>query len=163
MIIMRRLCLRLLYIGIVLGVVTACENSKDFSLLNGEQKNLSDYQGSWLVVNFWAEWCPPCLEEIPELNLLAQENDNINVLGVSFDRLPNQELSELVEKLDIQYPVIATEPMPYLPMERPQSLPASYIVTPKGEITGPLMGKVDRHKIVELIGKIKSAQTPTAQ
>ena len=91
--------------------------------------------------------------------MLAQENDNIKVLGVSFDKLPNDELSALTEKLDIQYPVVATEPMPYLPMERPLSLPASYIVTPKGEIMGPLMGKVDRHKIVEIIEKVQSAQT----
>jgi len=153
------LCLRLLLIIAVLISTTGCDSSKEFSLLNGEQKNLSDYRGSWLVVNFWAEWCPPCLEEIPELNLLAQENDDIQVIGVSFDKLPNDELSALSEKLDIQYPVVATEPMPYLPMERPQSLPASYIVTPKGEIMGPLMGKVDRHKIVEIIGKIQSSQT----
>lgn len=159
MIIMRHLCLRSLLLGLFLLSAAACDNSKEFSLLNGEQKNLSDYRGNWLVVNFWAEWCPPCLEEIPELNLLAQENDNIQVLGVSFDKLPNDELSALSKKLDIQYPVVATDPMPYLPMERPLSLPASYIVTPKGEIMGPLMGKVDRHKIVELIGKIQSAQT----
>ncbi len=159
MIIMRYLCLRLLLIGLAALSLAACDNSKEFSLLNGEQKNLSDYRGDWLVVNFWAEWCPPCLEEIPELNLLAQENDNIKVLGVSFDKLSNDELSALTEKLDIQYPVVATEPMPYLPMERPLSLPASYIVTPKGEIMGPLMGKVDRHKIVEIIEKVQSAQT----
>ena len=159
MIIMRHLCLRLLLTGLAALSLAACDNSKEFSLLNGEQKNLSDYRGDWLVVNFWAEWCPPCLEEIPELNLLAQENDNIKVLGVSFDKLPNDELSALIEKLDIQYPVVATEPMPYLPMERPLSLPASYIVTPKGEIMGPLMGKVDRHKIVEIIEKVQSAQT----
>lgn len=151
--------MRLLLIGFVLISASACDSSKEFSLLNGEQKNLSDYRGSWLVVNFWAEWCPPCLEEIPELNLLAQENDNIQVVGVSFDKLPNDELRALSDKLDIQYPVVATEPMPYLPMQRPQSLPASYIVTPKGEVMGPLMGKVDRHKIVEIIEKIQSAQT----
>lgn len=158
MIIMRHLCFRLILSAFLLLLVASCDTSKDFSLLNGEQKDLSDYQGGWLVVNFWAEWCPPCLEEIPELNLLAQENDDIQVLGVSFDKLPNQELIALSEKLEIQYPVIATEPMPFLPMERPQSLPASYIVTPKGEVMGPLLGKVDRHKIIELIEKIKSAQ-----
>lgn len=159
MIIMRHFCLRLILILVFLMGVAACDSNKDFSLLNGERKSLSDYQGDWLVVNFWAEWCPPCLEEIPELNLLAQENDGIEVIGVSFDKLSNEELSALSEKLDIQYPVVATEPMPYLPMGRPQSLPASYIVTPKGEIMGPLLGKVDRHKIIELIDKIKSAQT----
>ncbi|ACV27045.1 alkyl hydroperoxide reductase/ Thiol specific antioxidant/ Mal allergen [Kangiella koreensis DSM 16069] len=158
MIIMRHLCLRFILSAFLLLLVVSCDTSKEFSLLSGEQKNLSDYEGSWLVVNFWAEWCPPCLEEIPELNLLAQENGNIQVLGVSFDRLPNEELIALTDKLDIQYPVVATEPMPFLPMERPQSLPASYIVTPKGEVMGPLLGKVDRHKIIELIEKIKTAQ-----
>lgn len=158
MIIMRHLCLRLILSVFLLLFVVSCDTSKEFSLLSGEQKNLSDYEGSWLVVNFWAEWCPPCLEEIPELNLLAQENGDVQVLGVSFDRLPNEELVTLSEKLDIQYPVVATEPMPFLPMERPQSLPASYIVTPKGEVMGPLLGKVDRHKIIEIIEKIKAAQ-----
>lgn len=158
MIIMRYLCLRLILSVFLLLFVVSCDTSKEFSLLSGEQKNLSDYEGSWLVVNFWAEWCPPCLEEIPELNLLAQENGDVQVLGVSFDRLPNEELVTLSEKLDIQYPVVATEPMPFLPMERPQSLPASYIVTPKGEVMGPLLGKVDRHKIIEIIEKIKAAQ-----
>ncbi|WP_228638558.1 TlpA family protein disulfide reductase [Kangiella koreensis] len=150
--------MRFILSAFLLLLVVSCDTSKEFSLLSGEQKNLSDYEGSWLVVNFWAEWCPPCLEEIPELNLLAQENGNIQVLGVSFDRLPNEELIALTDKLDIQYPVVATEPMPFLPMERPQSLPASYIVTPKGEVMGPLLGKVDRHKIIELIEKIKTAQ-----
>ncbi|MCW8856910.1 MAG: TlpA family protein disulfide reductase [Kangiella sp.] len=158
MIIMRHLCLRVLLIAGFLAGLSACDVDKDFSLLNGERKNLADYQGNWLVINFWAEWCPPCLEEIPELNLLAQENDEIHVIGVSFDKLPNDELVALSERLDIQYPVVATEPMPYLPVERPQSLPASFIVTPKGEVMGPLLGKVDRHKIIELIEKIKSAQ-----
>lgn len=158
MIIMRHLCLRLILSVFLLLFVVSCDTSKEFSLLSGEQKDLSDYEGSWLVVNFWAEWCPPCLEEIPELNLLAQENGDVQVLGVSFDRLPNEELVALSEKLDIQYPVVATEPMPFLPMERPQSLPASYIVTPKGEVMGPLLGKVDRHKIIEIIEKIKAAQ-----
>lgn len=158
MIIMRYLCLRLILSVFLLLFVVSCDTSKEFSLLSGEQKDLSDYEGSWLVVNFWAEWCPPCLEEIPELNLLAQENGDVQVLGVSFDRLPNEELVTLSEKLDIQYPVVATEPMPFLPMERPQSLPASYIVTPKGEVMGPLLGKVDRHKIIEIIEKIKAAQ-----
>ena len=158
MIIMRYLCLRSLLIGSLLLLLAGCDTNKDFSLLSGEQKNLSDYQGRWLVVNFWAEWCPPCLEEIPELNLLAQENEDIQVLGVSFDKLPNDELKDLSQKLDIQYPLVATEPMPYLPMERPQSLPASYIITPKGEVMGPLLGKVDRHKIIQLIEKIQSAQ-----
>ena len=158
MIIMNKLYSNLLIAMALLFMLCACDSNKDFSLLNGQQKNLSDYQGRWVVINFWAEWCPPCLEEIPELNLLAQENDEIDVIGVSFDKLSNEELAALVKKLDIQYPVVATEPMPYLPMKRPESLPASFIITPGGEVMGPLLGKIDRHKITGLIEKIKSAQ-----
>lgn len=132
-----------------------CQKSNQFTLLTGESKSLEDYQGQWVVVNFWAEWCPPCLKEIPELNALDQSSKDIQVLGVSFDKLSNDELKELMTILDIQYPVLATEPIPFLPMAKPQSLPATYIVTPTGEVLGPLMGEVSKQKLLDIIEKIK--------
>jgi len=139
---------------IAIALLTSCTKDNSFSLLSGEEKVIEDYQGQWLVINFWAEWCPPCLEEIPELNLLAEEQPDIAVLGVSYDKLSNHELEQLVDKLNIDYPIVATEPMPYLPVAKPQSLPGTYLVSPNGQIMGPILDKIDRHKILKVIQKV---------
>ncbi|NVK21434.1 MAG: TlpA family protein disulfide reductase [Kangiellaceae bacterium] len=156
MIISKKTVLVLLWLSCVFGLAS-CQKDEQFSLLNGQKRSIEDYRGQWLVINFWAEWCPPCLKEIPQLNLLAKNNPNIAVLGVSFDKLSNAELAGLVMKLNIEYPVLATEPMPYLPMARPQSLPATYVVTPQSEVLGPLLGEVDQEKILTIIEKIKAS------
>lgn len=137
-------------------MLVACTKNDSFHLLTGEEKHIEDYRGQWLVINFWAEWCPPCLEEIPELGILAKENSGIEVIGVSYDKLSNSELEKLVDKLDIQYPIVATEPMPFLPVAKPQSLPGTYLVSPGGQIMGPILGKIDRKKILSIIKKIEA-------
>ena len=143
---------------VTLSFLTACSNQNSFHFLSGEEKTVDDYRGQWLVINFWAEWCPPCLEEIPELGKLVEENPDIAVIGVSYDKLSNDELGALVNKLDIKYPIVATEPMPYLPVAKPQSLPGTYLINPSGQTMGPILGKIDRSKILEIIQKVEGQQ-----
>lgn len=143
---------------VTLSFLTACSNQNSFYFLSGEEKTVDDYRGQWLVINFWAEWCPPCLEEIPELGKLVEENPDIAVIGVSYDKLSNDELGALVNKLDIKYPIVATEPMPYLPVAKPQSLPGTYLINPSGQTMGPILGKIDRSKILEIIQKVEGQQ-----
>ncbi len=59
----------------------------DFSLNeSGRTLQLSSYRGKVVVLNFWATWCTPCIEEIPSLNLLQQQLPQLVVLGVSVDK-----------------------------------------------------------------------------
>lgn len=151
---------RLLVASVMLLSAISCQPSSQFTLLDGEKKSLNDYQGQWLLINFWAEWCPPCLKEIPELNRLQQEG--INVLAVSYDKLSNHELQKLKQKYRIDYPVIATSPMPYLPMERPSGLPANYLFTPEGQMIGPLLGTQTHDSFMEIINKVEASRTQAA-
>src|SRR5690554_8199665 len=64
---------------------------------DGTQANWDKYRGQWVLVNYWAEWCKPCLEEIPELNELDKAPD-IAVLGVNFDGVTGAPLVELGER-----------------------------------------------------------------
>lgn len=146
--------LKKLIFVLFLIILQSCEQQTGFTLLSGDKKRLSDYQDQWLLVNFWAEWCPPCLKEIPELNAL--QDSGVAVVAVSYDKLSNSELRAQKEKYGIRYAVVATEPMPYLPMAKPQGLPANYLFTPSGEMIGPLLGKQDKNSIMELINKIEA-------
>ena len=135
-----------------LSFILSCGDNSQFTLLNGTEKSFDDYRGDWLVVNFWAQWCSPCLEEIPALNQIAKQSQlNVRVLGVSFDPLSNQELKRLVKKWDFQYPVLASSPVPILPFGLPKSLPTNYIFNPKGELVAKLTGKQSYQSLINRI------------
>lgn len=75
----------------------------------GIKQNLSQYKGKIIVVNFWATWCPPCREEMPELSLLQQEykNKNVMVLGIAEDELA--PVKEYLQSSPVTYPVFITD------------------------------------------------------
>jgi len=108
-------------------------------LLSGEQRTLADFRGSWLFVNYWAEWCAPCLEEIPELNELHGEAD-VYVLGINFDQLDAETMRPQVAQLGIRFPVAAADPTALLGLELPEVLPSTFVFDPAGEPVAVLRG-----------------------
>ncbi len=144
-----------LFIGALL--ISSCQPRVDFYLLDGESKQLSDYQGRWLVVNFWAEWCAPCLAEIPELNKLhaVGEQENWQIIGVSYDPLDNESIKEIVEKWNIQYPVLASTPNPILPFALPSQLPSNYILNPEGELVAQVKGEQTFESLSKLLKNLR--------
>jgi len=77
--------------------------------LQGTQQNLSQYKGKIIVVNFWATWCPPCREEMPELSQLQSEykNRNVVVLGIAEDEMPL--VKEYLQSSPVTYPIFIAE------------------------------------------------------
>ena len=77
-----------------------------FEDLNGESQHLSNWSGKFLVINFWATWCPPCLKEIPSFVRLQQayQNQGIQFIGIALDRV--DAVTTYAEKAGINYPVL---------------------------------------------------------
>jgi len=104
--------MRTLIIFLALFATTpAVAEPVDFSLpdLDGKPVSLADYRGKWVIVNFWATWCPPCLEEIPELVSLHEENsDKLVVLGVDYEEVNTEYLRGFVESHMMSYPIMRT-------------------------------------------------------
>lgn len=71
----------------------------------GRPQPLAQWKGKALVVNFWAPWCAPCVEEMPELDELAAESakKNINIIGIGIDSPAN--IAQFAEKFKISYPL----------------------------------------------------------
>lgn len=110
-----------------------------FTTAAGESIEWASLRGEWVLVNYWAEWCKPCLEEIPELNNVdAQEG--ITVLAVNFDGVSGDELVELGQRMGIGFTMLADNPAPALGWEMPQGLPATFLVSPDGDLKDTLMG-----------------------
>jgi thiol-disulfide isomerase/thioredoxin len=75
--------------------------------MNGLEVNLADFKGKPLLLNFWATWCPPCLEEIPYFVELyeAYKEDGLVILGISTDDTPDQ-VKPFANDLKMNYPVL---------------------------------------------------------
>ena len=122
----------------------------DFTLenLEGKPVSLSDFRGKWVIVNYWATWCPPCLEEIPDLVQLYEDNrDTLVVLGVDFEEVNTEYLKEFVDSHLMSYPVVRSEPLPVTPLGPVLGLPTTYIISPEGERVARQEGPVTREAI----------------
>ncbi|QIB66658.1 TlpA family protein disulfide reductase [Kineobactrum salinum] len=101
---------------------------------------LQSLRGQWVVINYWAQWCKPCIEEIPELNALDQNYDTVAVLGVNYDGATGDELQRQVGTLGVAFPTLQDDPAALLGQPRPTVLPTTLILDPDGEVVATLVG-----------------------
>jgi thiol-disulfide isomerase/thioredoxin len=101
--------------------------------------NLDALRGQWVVINYWAIWCKPCIQEIPELNALAQLPE-VTVLGVNYDETSGDELDQQLQQLGIAFPTLAADPAAQLGVARPVVLPTSLVLNPQGQLHDTLVG-----------------------
>lgn len=125
---------RLAALCLCLLALVACEQSADSPLAQ-----IQAAQGRWVVVNYWAEWCKPCIKEVPELNAL-NERDDITVLGVNFDGATGDALAAQLDKLGIAFATLPADPAPALGTDRPVVLPTTLIFHPNGQLLQTLVG-----------------------
>jgi cytochrome c biogenesis protein CcmG, thiol:disulfide interchange protein DsbE len=121
------------------------QTAPDFALvLNGKPAHLSDLRGKVVFLNFWATWCPPCIEEAPSLNQLQARIAPLGgtVLGVSVD--DSQELyEEFLARYGLTYPNFrdTTKKIPL--MYGTVMYPDTYIIDRKGRLVRKIIGAQD--------------------
>ncbi|AAV82304.1 TlpA disulfide reductase family protein [Idiomarina loihiensis] len=136
--------LRTLVCAAAAVLITACSQEPDVVTDADNEFRWGDLGEKTVVVNYFAEWCAPCLRELPELNEFNQHKaKDVELVGVSFDPMSNAELAELKQRHGIEFQLALMEPAPKFPFQRPQMLPATYVIKPDGSVKGPLMGEQD--------------------
>lgn len=110
----------------------------------------------WLVINYWASWCAPCREEIPELNRLARQRSDIAVYAVNFDSLRGPALTEAAAEMGIEFSLLAADPAPLLATESPTVLPTTLIVSPAGKVATRLLGPQTNAGLLLEIGRARA-------
>lgn len=125
----------------------------DFTDTKGKSVRLSDYQGKWVLVNFWAPWCPRCKMEFPELNDLDARNDFV-VIGVAMDYgIDEGSVHSTIQRFNLRFPQIIggnrRDPnSPALQVGPVDFYPTSYLYAPNGEIVMFVPGIISKQKII---------------
>ena len=147
--------LRLAWIlTLLLTSLSASARPLNFTLpgLNGQAVQLADFRGRWVVVNFWASWCTPCLLEMPELQTFHEQHaDRATVIGINFEDLPASELRLFTERLGVTFPIAlgAARPVPGFAV---QGLPTTFLIDPSGALVDTHLGSVNAAMLAARIG-----------
>jgi len=137
------------------------ERAPEFDLTNenGVGIRLSDYRGRFVLLNFWATWCPPCVEEMPSLNRLYERfrDDGLVVLGISVDE-EGQAYERFLEMADVQFPTARDPERKVSARYGTSRYPETYLIGPEGEVIRKYVGAEDweRPEIVNYLRSLLS-------
>ena len=124
--------------------LAGCSSESSFRVADGTSMRFSDLHGEWVVLNYWAEWCAPCREEIPELNQLReqgrQQGIDIRVFGVNYDGLEGTDLDGVIQRMVIEFPVLVDDPRENFGIPRAEVLPMTVVIDPSGVVKAVLSG-----------------------
>lgn len=154
----------LVALSAVLGLAQAAE--KDFTLsgTDGVSHSLKDFRGKWVVVNFWATWCPPCLEELPGLVAFHNKHKDHDavVLGINYEDIGADQLATFIKRHDIDYTVLRLNPADTSPFGDISGLPTTYLVNPQGETVARQVGPITGAALENFIRRKTAAQVKPA-
>jgi thiol-disulfide isomerase/thioredoxin len=120
----------------------------------GADYDLAGHRGKWVVVNFWATWCKPCVKEMPDLSALDTMREHIEVLGLAYDDSDPQAIRDFLKQHPVSYPVaIVDMNNPPADFATPVGLPTTYLIAPDGKLAKKFMGPVTAQEIEAAIAK----------
>jgi len=115
----------------------------DFNLSDGSTKiHLADYRGKVVLVNFWATWCGPCIEEIPSLLDLHHANPDLAILAVSVDEDPDA-YSQFLSRRHVDFTTVRDPSESAAKLFHTEQWPETYVIDRKGIIRRKFIGAQD--------------------
>ena len=125
-----------------------------FDLFDGGAGTIASYEGTPLVVNFFASWCPPCVREMPEFQQVFESLDGeVAFLGLSQDQTPKDALA-LVERTGVTYDVGWDLDLEVYEATESIAMPTTAFVSPSGELLDTFAGVLDNESLAELVENV---------
>lgn len=132
-------------------LVISCHRADTYDV-TGKAIRLADYQNKWIIVNYWAAWCKPCLMEMPALNAFyRQHKNNVVVFGVNYDHLSDDEVRDFAKKLNITFPLLRSFPIEKFGITDINAIPMTVVISPQQKLQEILHGPQSESALENLL------------
>ncbi|QSX79817.1 TlpA family protein disulfide reductase [Agrilutibacter solisilvae] len=122
--------------------------------LDGAAYDLAAHRGKWVVVNFWATWCKPCVKEMPDLSALDTMREHVEVLGLAYDDSDPDAIRGFLAQHPVSYPIALVDMNdPPHDFATPRGLPTTYLIAPDGRMVKKFMGPITAKEIEAAIAQ----------
>jgi thiol-disulfide isomerase/thioredoxin len=126
--------------------------SLEVQTFSGAPWSLAQRRGKWVVVNFWATWCTPCLKEIPDLDAFDKSRGDVEVIGLAYEEIERPDMEAFLKEHPFSYPVALVDVYAGLPdFPIPRGLPMTYVIGPDGKVAKQFLGPVDMAVLADLV------------
>ena len=120
---------------------------------SGAHWSLAERRGKWVVVNFWATWCNPCLAEIPELDAFDKRRQDVEVIGLAYEEIERPDMEAFLREHPFAYPIALVDVYKGLPdFPIPKGLPMTYVIAPDGRVAKQFLGPVSMPELEKMVG-----------
>ena len=154
---MKRFLSTLLYFAVLPATCLAATAAKPelvVKTLDGRTFDLSAQSGKWVIVNYWATWCSPCLKELPDISAyVAEHKDKVAAIGLAFEDSDKADIEKYLKTHPISYPVAQVDVIePPRDFDTPKGLPNTYVIAPDGHVAKAFMGPITTGDLDGVIG-----------
>jgi len=126
--------------------------SLEVATFAGPHWSLAQQRGKWVVVNFWATWCNPCLAEIPELDAFDKRREDVEVIGLAYEEIERPDMEAFLKAHPFGYPIALVDVYKGLPdFPIPKGLPMTYVIDPHGKVAKQFLGPVSMPELEKLV------------
>jgi len=140
--------IRILAVALALAGVSAQADmppkpALSIATLDGKTFDLGAHRGHWVIVNFWATWCSPCIKEMPDISAFVASHKEVAAIGIAWEDTERAEIDAFVKAHPVSYPLAQGDIYkPLKDFDEPRGLPVTYVIAPDGTVSKKFTGPI---------------------
>jgi thiol-disulfide isomerase/thioredoxin len=139
---------------------TAKQPELEVTTIDDKSFSLAAQRGKFVIVNFWATWCSPCIAEMPDISAFIAKHEDVVGIGLAYEDTEKQEIIDFIAEHPVSYPIAQVDVSdPPKDFATPRGLPTTYLIAPDGSVAKHFLGPIKDKDLEQAIAAVKNAKT----